>query len=167
MSSMSKIKDILDNHPFISLISTAAISIAITWTVAEQVRVNPLQYEITKQEDEIKDYKEKTKNYKLQSEFERLVVYDENDYFKEGDVFDILGGQVSIEVSSLISADSVSFEIDALGESEQQHTDTYNGDRAVFKYQGNKYVINVKDFEEDESFDNENEAKFSISKIKN
>ncbi|MHC5534683.1 hypothetical protein [Priestia megaterium] len=165
MSNNNKFKEILENKPFFTIVSIAAIAIVSTWSVSEAIRVNPLKDEIARQEDEIKDYKSKVKNYKEQSEFDRLVVYDSDKQFKEDDTFYILGGQVSIKVTALINPETVAFEVDAPSEPKVQSVDTYDEEgRATFKYLGDRYIINVKNFSTDEDYDTS--TSLSVSKVK-
>lgn len=157
------IKETIDRHPLVILTVVGITALGAGWQACVELRVNVLNDKIAEykeiHEEDKANLEKYEKTIKLKSEFDSLVVYDGNDWIREGEEFAILGGQVSIKVASIIGSENIRFVIDAVGESELQDVSSSSGQRAIFKYKGIKYLINIKECIT-------SEVKLSISEIK-
>lgn len=161
---MGKLKEILESHPVMVLLAFGFSMIGLGWAGSENIRVNPIQDDLEKTTEKVVEYKSQIKEYESKMELNNLVVYDENISYKEGERFAVLGGQVSIYIEEAESLEDVSFVIDAVGEKELQKIQSESDKRAIFNYNGKKYLINIKDF-----FDSswEDSVTISISEVGN
>ncbi|WP_019244562.1 MULTISPECIES: hypothetical protein [Bacillus] len=160
------LREFVDQHP-LSILCTIIIATAtITGVVLEQIRINPLQAEIVAQSKVITENKKVLERTKVLSEYDSLVVYDSDKWFKSGDSFAILGGQVSIKINDIIDESTIFFGVDVAGES-LQHIRSDDDERATFSYADATYIINIVDYIKGDNYDSDkNEIKLSISKLK-
>ena len=142
---MGKFKETLENHPFFIIIGISVTMLSFGWAASENLRVNPIQGELEKMKEQVKESEEKIKKYESKIMLDNLVIYNEDVRHTKDDVFAVLGGQVSINVVDVNNSE-VKFIVDAVGEKDLQKIKSTPGERAVFNYNGKKYIINIKDY---------------------
>lgn len=159
---MGKLKEILENHPLIIITGIAASMLGMGWAASENIRVNPIQNDLERKTEEVEEYEVKIKQYESKIKLDNLVVYDSDAWHTEGEIFDVLGGQVSIKFVSASDLEDAKFIVEIVGEKDLQEIKAEPGKRAIFRYNGKLYLINIKEFAD---LISENQIKVSISEV--